>query len=222
MSRTTDLATKRQVLAAFLGDPSPQVILPATAIVAAVRIVLGGWSVADAVVAGVVVAVVGPFEWTFHRFLLHAPVDSFRHRVLKTGVGHRQHHLDPPDMQWVSFGGIGALQFVPQIALVAAVLTLPALALSGAPLFGPYLTAVAVSLAAMAHYEWTHLLAHASYRPATRYYARLARNHRLHHYRNEHYWLGVSANSGDRLMGTLPANKTDVPLSETARNLGEN
>lgn len=219
-SRTTELTTKRQILAAYLGDPSPQVILPATMIFLAIRSVLGGWSIADAVVAAAVVAIIGPFEWVFHLFLLHAPVDSFRQRVLKTGIGHREHHLDPPDMQWVTFGGIGALQFIPQIALVAAVLTLPALALSGAPLLGPYLTAISVSLAAMAHYEWAHLMAHARYRPKTRYYARLGRNHRLHHYRNEHYWLGVSANSGDRLMRTLPANKTDVPLSDTARDLG--
>ena len=42
---------------------------------------------------------------------------------------------------------------------------------------------------------------------------------RLHHYRNENYWLGVSSNTGDRLLRTLPKHKTDVPLSETARTL---
>lgn len=218
--RTTDLATKRQIAAAYLRDPSPQVILVVFACLVAVRVVVGNWSPADLATAAVVVAIVGPFEWVVHLFLLHAPEDSFRYRVLKTGVGHRQHHLDPPDLQWVTLGRVGALSYVPQIAAVGAIVTLPALSLAGAPLLGPYVTAVAVGHAALAHYEWTHLMAHARYRPKTRYYARLGRNHRLHHYRNEHYWLGVSANTGDRLMRTLPASKTDVPLSETARSLG--
>jgi hypothetical protein len=73
---------------------------------------------------------------------------------------------------------------------------------------------------ALAHYEWTHLLVHSRYRPKSRFYARLSRNHRLHHFRNERYWLGVTSNSGDRILRTLPRAKTDVPLSETARTLG--
>jgi hypothetical protein len=218
--RTTDLTSKHQIAAAYLRDPSPQVILVALALFVAVRLLAGNWSLADLATAIAIVAIVGPFEWIVHLFLLHAPQSSLRYRVLKTGVGHRQHHLDPPDLQWVTLGRTGALLYVPQIAAVGAILTLPALWLAGAPMFGPYLTAVAVGHAALAHYEWTHLMAHTRYRPKTRYYARLGRNHRLHHYRNEHYWLGVSASSGDRLIGTLPASKTDVPLSVTARSLG--
>ena len=61
---------------------------------------------------------------------------------------------------------------------------------------------------------------HTRYRPSSRLYARLARNHRLHHFRNERYWLGVTSNSGDRILRTLPRSKTDVPLSDTARTLG--
>ena len=38
------------------------------------------------------------------------------------------------------------------------------------------------------------------------------RHHRLH-------WLGVTTNLGDRLLGTHPRAKTDVPLSATARTL---
>jgi sterol desaturase/sphingolipid hydroxylase (fatty acid hydroxylase superfamily) len=75
-------------------------------------------------------------------------------------------------------------------------------------------------VAAATHYEWTHLLIHTAYRPRTRFYARLSRNHRRHHYRNEGYWLGVTSNLGDRLLGTLPAADERVPLSATARTLG--
>ena len=62
-------------------------------------------------------------------------------------------------------------------------------------------------------------MVHTRYRPRTRLYRTLARRHRLHHFRNEHYWLGVTSNTGDRLLGTLPKHKTDVPLSETATTL---
>jgi len=90
----------------------------------------------------------------------------------------------------------------------------------GGSILGTYLSALLVSYLMLAHYEWVHLLVHASYRPKNRYYRRLAVNHRLHHYRNEHHWLGVTSNLGDRLLGTLPANKSDVDLSATARTLG--
>ncbi|MDX2168661.1 MAG: fatty acid hydroxylase family protein, partial [Deltaproteobacteria bacterium] len=50
-------------------------------------------------------------------------------------------------------------------------------------------------------------------------YQRLWRNHRLHHFKNEHYWFGVTMLSGDRLLRTAPAVK-DVETSPTARNLG--
>jgi sterol desaturase/sphingolipid hydroxylase (fatty acid hydroxylase superfamily) len=60
---------------------------------------------------------------------------------------------------------------------------------------------------------------HTSYRGRTRWFRGLRTNHRLHHYRNEHQWLGVTSNLADRAFGTLPANATDVPASPTARGL---
>ena len=82
------------------------------------------------------------------------------------------------------------------------------------------LTVRVLAYLSLAHYEWVHLMVHTRYRPKTRFYRRLATNHRLHHYRNEKYWLGVTSNLGDRLLGTYPAEKSDVPLSDTARTLG--
>ena len=72
---------------------------------------------------------------------------------------------------------------------------------------------------ALGHYEWTHLLVHTRYRVKSRYYRRLARNHRRHHYRNEGYWMGITSNLGDRLFGTYPKDSAGVPLSDTARTL---
>ena len=68
-------------------------------------------------------------------------------------------------------------------------------------------------------YEWTHHLIHSSYRPRHRYYRSIWRAHRLHHYRNERYWFGVTVNLADHVLRTFPA-RDEVPLSPTARSLG--
>jgi sterol desaturase/sphingolipid hydroxylase (fatty acid hydroxylase superfamily) len=67
-------------------------------------------------------------------------------------------------------------------------------------------------------YEWTHFLIHTSYAPRGAVYRNLWRLHRLHHYKNEDYWFGVTGHLGDRVLGTAPDPK-DVPLSPTARTL---
>ena len=56
--------------------------------------------------------------------------------------------------------------------------------------------------------------------PASRgLYRAVWNNHRLHHYKNEHYWFTVtSSGTADRLFGTYP-DAASVPRSETARNL---
>ena len=54
-------------------------------------------------------------------------------------------------------------------------------------------------------YEWTHYLVHSDYRPRSRWFRSVWRNHRLHHYKNEHYWFTVTtAGTADRLFGTYP------------------
>jgi len=50
-------------------------------------------------------------------------------------------------------------------------------------------------------------------------YQGLIRNHRLHHFKNEHYWYGVSMLAADRPLRTAP-DPESVERSETARTLG--
>ena len=71
----------------------------------------------------------------------------------------------------------------------------------------------------LAAYEWTHLLIHTAYRPRRRWFRGLRAHHRLHHFRNEHNWFGVTTKFADRIFATLPAPNA-VPLSPTARTLG--
>ena len=216
----TDLRTKRDIARTYFGKRSPQLMLVAVAGAFIARLLVGRWSYVDLVVIAIVVVANGTFEWMVHLFLLHAPEGSIRMRVFGTSVGHRKHHLDPADIHWLMLRPIEVIQFVPMLALVAAIFSVPWLWPAGLPILAPYLTTLLAVCVALAHYEWTHLLVHARYRPTSRFYARLSRNHRLHHFRNERYWLGVTSNSGDRILRTLPRSKADVPLSDTARTLG--
>ncbi len=222
--RSNEFATKREVARVFLGQGSPRVIAVVALGLLVARPLAGDASWADLVVLATTALLVGPVEWFIHRYLLHAPSDAWTSRRLGTGSGHREHHLDPPAVEWLLLRGIDAAVFAVLIAIGTAAWSIPAVAVvglvvPGQGLLAPYLTAVLAAVLALGHYEWTHLLVHTRYRPRTRYYRRLARNHRRHHYRNEEYWLGVTSNLGDRLMRTYPADATDVPISATARTL---
>jgi sterol desaturase/sphingolipid hydroxylase (fatty acid hydroxylase superfamily) len=68
-------------------------------------------------------------------------------------------------------------------------------------------------------YEWVHYLVHSDYRPRSAWFRSVWRNHRLHHYKNEHYWFTVtSAGTADRLFGTYP-DPASVQTSPTVRAL---
>ena len=218
--RSNDLGTKSEVAAVYIRRGSAQVLIAAAMVLVAARLVLGGLGRGDLIALWATVAITGTVEWIIHKYLLHAPDDSWTGRTLGTGAGHKEHHLDPTHLDWLLLGGIDAAVFVTAFGAVTAAWTIPLMWITGSALLGPFVTAWALAAIGLAHYEWVHLLVHTKYRPRTRYYRRLARNHRLHHYRNEHYWLGVTANSGDRLLRTYPKHKTDVPLSDTARSLG--
>ena len=69
------------------------------------------------------------------------------------------------------------------------------------------------------HYEWVHYMVHSRYKPKSAYYRRLWVNHRLHHCKNEHYWMGVTMLAGDAVLGTAKK-KEEVPTSPTCRTLG--
>ena len=217
--RSTDLVTKRGIFGVFAHAGSARVLAFAAAVLAAARVASGGWGRGDLLVFAVTVAITGTVEWLIHRFLLHAPDDAWTVRVLGIGVGHRKHHLDPPDITWLMLGGLDAGVFLVAFGAVTEAWVIPLMIVTGSAIVGPFLAAWTLAALSLLHYEWVHLMVHTRYRPRTPYYRRLARNHRLHHYRNERYWLGVTANSGDRLLGTYPRSKTDVPLSDTARNL---
>ncbi len=222
--RADALRTKREIAVAFIGRGSPRILSSLVVVGLAIRVAIGRWGWADVAVVALTIIAVGFVEWYLHRFVLHAAPDAWMSRTLGTGNGHREHHLDPPELDWLLLRAIDAAVFavmiaaftslwaIPVVWLFAQVFTVEAVA-------APVITAIVAAHLALAHYEWTHLLAHTRYRPRTRFYRRLSMNHRLHHFRNERYWLGITSNLGDRVLGTYPATKNDVPLSDTARTL---
>ena len=111
------------------------------------------------------------------------------------------------------------LIFVPLPVLIPNLVGGAVLFLLLAPTVRQGLSGMVMSFSLLMLYEWTHFLIHSRYRPKSRLYRYVWRAHRLHHYRNERYWFGVTVHLADHLFGTFP-DKNAVPLSPTARTLG--
>lgn len=215
----TELRDLRSVARTFLGEDAPRVILVGAGVVGVLRLFVGQFGWVDAVAASLAVVLVGFVEWFIHVHWLHAPDTSVRMKKWRSGVSHRQHHVEPDTVGFLLLTGPDAASYM--AVLVAWHATWPLLLAwgLGASLVGTYLTALGTSYLLLAYYEWLHLLIHSSYRPRSSYFKRVAAHHRLHHYRNENYWMGVTSRLGDRVLGTSPKSKTDVPISGTARSL---
>jgi hypothetical protein len=201
-----------QAAANFLRYPTARIIGPVAVVATVARLIVGGWGWWDLAIPAIILALEPFTEWTTHVFLLH-----FRpRRVLGVRIDplaarkHRAHHADPRNI---------ALVFIPLQILVVSL----AVAVAGFWLLLPTpqlaFTTMATSFWMLLTYEWTHYLIHSPYRPRTRFYRYVWRAHRLHHFRNERYWFGVTVHVADHLLRTFPE-KDSVPVSPTARTLG--
>jgi Fatty acid hydroxylase superfamily len=213
-------ASLADCLREFLRQPSPPYLIGAVAAALALRLVQGDWSWRDAVVAVGMLAATPFVEWTIHVYLLHSPPINLRGRRVEmlTTREHRAHHEAPGVLNGVLLPVYGVIVFLAMIALVNWLLSFPIHLLLGGPRLAYATTGVLVSFAILAAYEWTHFLIHTPYRPRGRYFKAIWRNHRLHHFKNERYWFGVTSTIGDRVIGTLPDQRA-VPRSATARSL---
>jgi hypothetical protein len=205
----------------FVRRPTPPLLAGALVATVGLRAALGHFGWRDLVVIGGVVMATPPVEWAIHVELLHArPIrlGRFRHDLLAARE-HRAHHRDPANLDGVLVPRYAMLIFIPLIALVVYGLSFPVHAVVGGDRLPHAATGLLTSYAMLAGYEWCHFLIHTAYRPKGRYYRAIWRGHRLHHYKNERYWFGVTSPFGDLLLGTAP-NESTVPRSATARTLG--
>jgi hypothetical protein len=200
--RITDL---RSAADEFGRHRSPQLLVGELALWILARAAWGGFNWIDVVILGGIV-VTQPFtEWLIHVNVLHVQPRGRLTKIIDWAAGrsHRLHHKDPSDLAWQFIHPYAVLSgFALNVVLVAV---------------NPHAASYALGATAMAlTYEWTHFLIHTDVRPRNPLYRALWRHHRLHHFRNENYWYGVTGRLGDRVLGTLPA-KNDVPVSPTAR-----
>lgn len=220
-SKRSDLTKLAACWREFVGHFSPRAALAASAIALGARVYIGAWSWRDLLPPLALLAAQPFVEWVIHKYLLHLrPLRLFGRSVeLYGSVQHRQHHLSPSDLDRVLLKPVEVMSFLVQIALMAGAITLAVDRATGWPSLPLALTAITFAYLGLLRYEWSHFLIHTPYVPKTKWYRTIWRNHRLHHFKHEGYWMGVSSNLGDRLLGTNPDQRS-VPKSATARTLG--
>lgn len=211
MNQAADSLSLGRAARVFFAFGSPRIIALVLTGAVAGRLYLGGWSWWDLLGPAVVLAAQPFTEWLIHVFLLHfRPRTVGRVRIDPlVSRKHRAHHADPREL---------SLIFIPLPALAGLVGGLAAITLAAMPLERG-LTTLVMALAVLFTYEWTHYLIHSNYRPRHALFRYVWRAHRNHHFRNEHYWFGVTVHLADHLLGTFPE-RSAVPVSPTARTLG--
>jgi Fatty acid hydroxylase superfamily len=209
------------VARAFVRYDSPKLIAFALLAALAARLALGAFSWRDLVLPAALVVLEPVTEWVIHVYLLHArPVRVGGHSYdLLAAREHRAHHAAPAALDGVLVPTYALFVFVPAIAAYLYGLSFALHPLIWGDRVAWWLTALVVGYGILLSYEWCHFLIHTPYRPRRRYYKAIWRNHRLHHYKNERFWFGVTSNLGDAVLGTNPEQST-VAKSPTARSLG--
>ncbi len=198
-NRTSSAHPLPAIAARFLAQPAPRaeaaafVLATGGRVFAAARGHRPTW--ADAVVVGTLIVAMPFVEWLVHSRLLHARPIQWRGRSLQSAAAraHAAHHADPRNERLI-VTPLPAL--LPLLPLVAVAGILPSWSLRA--------TAVAMLTLLVLATEWVHDLVHASLSPKSAWLRRRSRAHRLHHYRNERYWFGLTSGLADAAMRTAP------------------
>ncbi len=148
-------------------------------------------------------------EYSTHRFLFHAKpskiawVLKLQHRL------HYDHHIDPPKLEllflplWFVIP-TAALYFLVYFAITRNV------ALTLSLVFG--------SICALTFYEWVHYVAHVPFAPVTPLGKYMKKYHLWHHFKNEHFWFGVTNPAMD-YVGNTYRSVDGVERSTTVREI---
>lgn len=222
--RGADVKTLGHAWREFRVRRSPRVLAAGIALALLARALHGEFDWRDLVAVTAMIAIYPFGEWAIHVYLLHMPPFQFRGRsvYLQTAKSHWTHHKNPRDLDLILLGPLEAVALLGlAVPLAIGLLALPVWLLAGPVGAGALLTALLTGYVLVGVYEWTHFLIHTAHRPRTRLYRAVWQTHRLHHFKNEHYWHGVTSTVADRVLGTLPDHR-DVERSRTARTLDVN
>jgi len=191
--------------------PSPRFLAVMVTITLGVNLWHGDWRVSDAWLPLIMIVTWPLVEWTVHTLLLHMKPKHLGSRVLDPLFArkHREHHADPTDTELV---------FLPMRVLWTLLPVFVAVGVFAFPRLGLGLTFLLTIGVIAFVYEWNHYLIHSEYRPRTAAYRAIWRHHRLHHYKNENYWFGLTSTYADHLLRTAP-DLSEVERSPTARTL---
>ena len=207
------IRTLKDAVFYFFSYPAPKLILLFFLAPLGARIVLGGpytfWDL------GIVLAIAffWPLqEWWAHKYVLHLKPFSLAGRKIDPTFArvHREHHRRPWNIETT---------FLPWRVVIGAFVVSVGLWLIATPTLRLALTGIAAYSFAALLYEWTHYLTHTPYKPKSKYYAKILKGHRLHHFKNEHFWYGFTVPLVDALLKTDPDHK-DVETSDTCLTLG--
>ncbi|MGJ8686023.1 MAG: sterol desaturase family protein [Spongiibacteraceae bacterium] len=210
-SRPRIPVTAAETIHDFFFHSSPIILASVTLIFLLARVYMGNWQWLDLLAPVIIFAVWPFFEWVLHVFLLHFKPRQVFGRTIDIGLArkHRAHHADPTDLSdmMISFA-----------VFPFAVPLISGLFLYFMPTTELALSALTMFFALALNYEWSHYLGHVNWCPPIEYYRRRVRLHRLHHYRSEQMWWGVSMGMGDVVLGTAPDVKS-VERSSTVNNV---
>jgi hypothetical protein len=200
-----------QTIRTFFSHPSPRTLTAGLLIALTVRLWLGGWTLWDPILALAMCAWQPINEWLIHKYLLHFRPRQIGRFTLDFELArrHRRHHLNPWDVPTL---------FIPMWTVVLALVLEPVLFFLLLPTVPLASSAVTMAVGIGLFYEWSHFLPHVGYRPTLTWWRNVVKYHRLHHFKNERYWMGVSSNLGDMVLGTFPQAR-EVPQSETVRDI---
>jgi hypothetical protein len=197
-------ASASAALKTFFSNPSSIVLSVLIAALLVGKLAVGDWQWADLIAAVIIFAGWPLLEWLIHVVLLHnKPRSLFGRKIdFLLPQTHRWHHADPWNLEHV-FIPLHIYPLVAPAGILLALLVLP---------LGLALTVLAVYSVLALHYEWVHYLSHISWCPTNKYYKRRVLEHRLHHFKSEQHWWGVSMGLGDVILGTAPR-PSDISVS---------
>ncbi len=146
-------------------------------------------------------------EYGTHRFLFHASPSRFAFILSLQHRLHYDHHVEPHRLD---------LLFLPlwYVAPNFILVGLAAWAMFGNP--NAAISLLLGAILALLHYEWVHYIAHIPYRPRTAFGRWMKKYHLWHHFKNQHFWFGVSNPAMDFIYRTYRS-PDQVPRSTTAR-----